>query len=293
MMLRETGRLVIQMPTIPHHATTDTSRGPNGQVRERAVERAVSQPRLGRQLQGPAHEISNHIGVADNNFKFVLLPVLVVVGRLGPLKILFKGRFDASVIVVRDLNNSFRGLATWNVMAGSAFIQERIRFLKGDTGQVGCNNVGRFNGSCHSRHANTGNVAGVGLARFGSLEHLRQSTPREIGLKATEGRELSLFVFLVRLVVLAVSDQYNVPSHPVLSNITHALSIFFVTARRLWHFAIPIVVPQGIFHLGLPLLTERKQILVRPHGVLLHPRRLDSDSGFLGLFIVIIEFVGR
>ena len=60
------------MAYIPKHAAGNRSGRPNGEVSEGAVEGTKAQPGLGGNLQRPAGEVSDDIGVADDDLKFVL-----------------------------------------------------------------------------------------------------------------------------------------------------------------------------------------------------------------------------
>ena len=70
-MLGEGAFGIGQMTHITKHATADGPSGTYRQVGQAAVEIAESQPRFRWQLQSATQEISNHIGMTDNNFKFV------------------------------------------------------------------------------------------------------------------------------------------------------------------------------------------------------------------------------
>jgi hypothetical protein len=53
-VLGEGDHVVGEVPNVPQEPAAHGPRGPDRQVREGAVERAEPQPRLGRELEGPA-----------------------------------------------------------------------------------------------------------------------------------------------------------------------------------------------------------------------------------------------
>ena len=60
-----------QMTYVPQHSAADSASGSDGEISQRAVERTQSQPGLGRELQGAAEEVTDHIGVADDDLELV------------------------------------------------------------------------------------------------------------------------------------------------------------------------------------------------------------------------------
>ena len=71
------------MANVTHESTTHRAGRSNGNVREGTIKWTIPQPNFGWQLQGATQKVSNDIGMTDNNFKFVmiLIPVVVCVGR--------------------------------------------------------------------------------------------------------------------------------------------------------------------------------------------------------------------
>lgn len=60
------------MTDVTQHSAADCARRANGEIRKGAVERAQSQPGFRGELQGATEEVSDDVGVADNDLEFVL-----------------------------------------------------------------------------------------------------------------------------------------------------------------------------------------------------------------------------
>ena len=61
-----------QMADVPQHSAADRACRTDGEIGEGAVERAQSQPGLRGELQGTAEEVSDDIGMADDDLELVL-----------------------------------------------------------------------------------------------------------------------------------------------------------------------------------------------------------------------------
>ena len=119
-MHRKGSGLVGQMTTISHHATRDGSRRSNGKICQTAIKGTIPQPSFGWQLERPAQKVTNHIGVANNNFDFVVMFLIFhffIIIRT--VKIFVKGCLDAGMIVVCDLDRLGRCSSTRNVVTGA------------------------------------------------------------------------------------------------------------------------------------------------------------------------------
>lgn len=92
---------VARITDIPHdHTTTRQDADPRyGRVIETETE-----PTLGRELQGPAHKVTNHIRMADDQLVAVLL-----LGRLCAMEEFPEGRFDAGTVLEELLKGRGRG----------------------------------------------------------------------------------------------------------------------------------------------------------------------------------------
>jgi hypothetical protein len=60
------------MPNVAQHTATNCPRWSYGKVCQGAIEDTKSQPSLWRKLEGTTKEIANDIGVADDDFEFML-----------------------------------------------------------------------------------------------------------------------------------------------------------------------------------------------------------------------------
>ena len=123
------------MPNVPEHPTRDSAGRSHREVSQAAIEGAEAQPRLGRELQRPAEEIPDNVGVADDDLELVLRLRLIVLwclrcvdlfdlglrllrrGCVGAVEILPERLLNARVLLVCPLYDVRSGLASWNMVA--------------------------------------------------------------------------------------------------------------------------------------------------------------------------------
>ena len=55
------------MPGLPQSLDTDATRGPDVQLGDAPVVERLPEPRLGRQLEATAHEVPDHVAMADQD----------------------------------------------------------------------------------------------------------------------------------------------------------------------------------------------------------------------------------
>jgi hypothetical protein len=149
-----------------------------------------SSPATTKKHNVPAQPVSNDICVAHNNLEFVLLCVIVRRFVCSDEQ-LSKCAFDASMIVIRDIDDLLCRWSAWNCVAWSSFVERGIRFDESDAVEMRRNNLRRFSSSCHGR-----NTYGCDVTRVGTTHHFGNAFSSAMGLLYTEWCQLPKLVFL-------------------------------------------------------------------------------------------------
>ena len=157
---RKCTAIIRQMPNVAEHTTTNSPRWSYCKVCQGAIKNAKSKPCLRRELEGTTKEIPDDIGVADDDFEFMLGVRLewavagigfvwirrsrqrrifryVTGGRrrfvvsqcswnMCTIEIFAKCIFNARMMFISTVDDGLMRFTPWDVVTGSAETNERF-----------------------------------------------------------------------------------------------------------------------------------------------------------------------
>mmetsp|Transcript_11481 Transcript_11481/g.23698 ORF Transcript_11481/g.23698 Transcript_11481/m.23698 type:complete len:251 (-) Transcript_11481:331-1083(-) len=250
------------MPNIAHRSCRYHSIGSNDEIRNGTVQSAHSQPCLWRQLQCSTEQVTNDISVANNDFKLIILVVVLALLYI-PIKVLLECLLDSVAVFVNLCCCTLNVGSNRNHGGGQSLVEKRIRFLHHNSVQLFGDQGRRFLGSDHIGHMYGLDGALPVEAILVKIDrtpgHFGQSLSGFDRLETSKGRESAVLVFFMFFVVLTVSNQQQVSGFSFsgfsVALIASVLSFLFrargigaaftkgFQRRVTGHLSVPVVIP--------------------------------------------------